>query len=169
MTKCKLCGKVHSFGRGRAFRIQASTPGRLARLLRGLRAEQLRRRPAPKQWSIREIALHLCDTELAYGFRYRKILAEPGSLLTPFDQDRWADGLAYRRQDLKAALAAFAGLRKAHLALLRGLSPRQWRQWGRHPEYPGRFVLEPVFIHLAAHDRNHLGQIRALRRRWLAR
>ncbi|MFQ5926524.1 MAG: DinB family protein [Terriglobia bacterium] len=169
MRKCQLCGEVHAFGRRQAFRIQAATPAKLKRLLRGLSARALQRRPAPRKWSLQEIAVHLFDVELAYGFRYRKILAEPGSLITPFDQNRWADGLDYRHQNLRAVLDAFAALRRAHLALLAGLSAQQWRRAARHPEYRGRYVLEPAFIHLAAHDLNHLHQARALRRRWRAR
>ncbi|MFQ5817414.1 MAG: DinB family protein [Terriglobia bacterium] len=168
MRKCKLCGEVHAFSRRQAFRIQAATPAKLKRLLRGLNARHLRRRPAPRTWSLQEIAVHLFDVELAFGFRYRKILAEPGALITPFDQNRWARELDYRRQNLRAVLDAFAALRKAHLALLARIPAKQWRRAARHPEYRGRYVLEPAFIHLAAHDRNHLSQIRALRRRWRA-
>ena len=167
---CRLCGKVHEFSRHQAFRIQAATPGKLRRLLGGLSPQQLKRRPAPRKWSMQEIATHLLDCELAYGFRYRKILAEPGSLIVPFDQNRWADGLNYRQQNLRATLDAFASLRNAHMKLLAGLAPRRWRQWARHSEYKGyRYALEPAFIHLADHDLNHLSQVRALRRRWLAR
>ena len=166
MAKCRFCGKEHRYGRREALRAQAATPGRLRRLVAGLSAAQLRRRPAPRKWSIQEIALHLADVEIANGFRYRKAVAEPGSTLTPYDQDRWADGLNYRRLNLRAALEVFAALRKAHLLLLRGLSARQWRGWARHPEY-GRYELGAVFLHMASHDLNHLEQIRALRRRWL--
>lgn len=168
MSKCKLCGQVHPFGRRQAFRIQAATPAKLRRLLAGLSARRLRQRPAPKKWSLQEIAIHLLDCEIAYGFRYRKILAEPGSLLLPFDQNRWAQGLDYRRQDLRVTLDAFVGLRKAHLKLLTGIGAKQWRRSARHPEYKHPYRLEPAFIHLAAHDLNHLSQIRTLRRRWRA-
>ena len=170
MKTCRLCGQAHGLGRRQAFRIQAATPAKLRRLLAGLTAAQLRRRPVPRKWSLAEIATHLFDCEVAYGFRYRKILAEPGSLLAPFDQNRWAAGLDYRRQNVQATLDAFVALRRAHLKLLAGTPARQWRRWARHPEYKGyRYALEPAFIHLAAHDLNHLAQVRALRRRWLAR
>lgn len=167
---CRLCGKVHGFGRRQALHIQAATTGKLRRLLAGLSARNLRRRPASRKWSLQEIATHLLDCEIVYGFRYRKILAEPGSLIGPFDQERWADGLGYRRQNLRATLDAFASLRNAHLKLLASLPARHWRRWARHPEYKGyRYALEPAFVHLAAHDLSHLSQVRALRRRWLAR
>ncbi len=167
MAACFLCGKKHPFNRRGAFHIQAATPAKLRRLVAGLSPAQLRRRPAPRKWSIQDIAIHLLDVELTYGFRFRRIVAEPGRLLVPFDQDRWADVLAYRKQDLRATLDAFASLRKANLKLLASLKPPQWRRAGKHQEY-GRYPLEPVFLHLAAHDLNHLEQVRALRSHWLS-
>lgn len=170
MKKCWLCGKVHGYSRREAFRIHAATPAKLRRLVKGLTRAQLRRRPSPRKWSISEIALHLADVEITFGFRLRKIIAEPGGLIAPMDQERWADGLHYREQDPRLALDTFAALRKSNLALFARLSKKQWRQWARHPEYPRlRYQLEPVFIHLASHDLNHLGQIAALRRRWRGR
>ena len=170
MKKCWLCGKVHNYSRRQAFRIQAATPAKLRRLTAGLSRAQLRRRPKPGKWSVIEIALHLADVEVSFSFRLRKIIAEPGGFIAPFDQERWASGLRYRDQDLRLGLETFAAQRRQNLALLARLSSKQWRQWARHPEYPGlRYRLEPVFIHLASHDLNHLGQITALRRRWLGR
>ncbi|MGH9803581.1 MAG: DinB family protein [Candidatus Acidiferrales bacterium] len=150
--------------------MQAAAPAKLRRLVKGLSRAQLRRRPAPRKWSISEIALHLTDVEVTFAFRLRKIIAEPGGLIAPMDQERWAEGLRYRDQNLRMALNTFAALRKSNLALFSRLSNKQWRQWARHPEYPRlRYQLEPVFIHLASHDLNHLGQIAALRRRWQGR
>lgn len=170
MKKCWLCDKVHNYSRRQALRIQGATPAKLQRMVQGLSRAQLRRRPAPRKWSIGEIALHLADVEVSFSFRLRKIVAEPGGLIAPFDQERWAEGLRYRDQDLRMGLEAFAAQRRQNLALLSRISNKQWRQWARHPEYPRlRYQLEPVFIHLASHDLNHLGQIATLRRRWLGR
>ncbi|MGH9862140.1 MAG: DinB family protein [Candidatus Acidiferrales bacterium] len=169
MTKCRLCGQVHRITRRQAQRLQAATPAKLRRLTSGLTPRQLTRRPKPRKWSIQEIALHLHDVELAFAFRYRVILAEPGGVLTPFDGDHWANRLHYRRQNLRAALETFTTLRREHLAMLSRLTTKQWQQWAKHTEFPGyRYRLEPAFIHLAAHDLSHLAQIRTLRRRWLA-
>lgn len=170
MKKCWICGKAHNYSRREAIRTQTATPAKLRRMVKGLSRAQLRRRPAPHKWSISEIMLHLADVEVSFSFRLRKIIAEPGGLIAPFNQERWAERLRYRDQDLRMGLEAFAVERRRNLALLSRLSARQWRQWARHPEYPRlRYQLEPVFIHLASHDLNHLGQIAALRRRWLGR
>lgn len=133
MRECRLCGNVHPFGRRGAFRMQAATPAKLRRLLNDLSAAQLRRRPAPRKWSAQEIAIHLFDVEVAFGFRFRRIAAEPGASLVPFDQDRWADGIAYRNQDLRAALDAFAELRKGQPQAARFAPARSVAPLGKAP------------------------------------
>ncbi len=41
--------------------------------------------------SVRQIVRHLADSEIASRFRLRQALAEPGHVIQPFDQERWAD------------------------------------------------------------------------------
>src|SRR5687767_4865910 len=58
------------------------------------RAALLRPERAGK-WSVGQVLRHLVDTEWVYGYRVRKIVAERGSTIVGYDQDRWADGLRY--------------------------------------------------------------------------
>jgi hypothetical protein len=44
-------------------KLQAVAAQRLDRLLKGVHASKLRKRPSPDKWSIAEIVLHLGDTE----------------------------------------------------------------------------------------------------------
>jgi len=78
-------GQVRKRG---ALRVQAATPARLRRAMAGLSRTALAWRPAPGEWSIQEIVCHLADVEVVNGWRYRMILAQSGSRLTAFDQDR---------------------------------------------------------------------------------
>ena len=105
-----------------------------------------------------EIIAHLADCELVYGFRYRKILAEPGSTLAAFDQDAWAMGLQYQNQVFKPLLESFGALRRANLALLRAITLDAWNKAGRHPEY-GTLTIGQLVLHLVTHDRNHIAQV----------
>ena len=163
-SRCRICKRDHGLTAKDALRVQAQTPGRLATVLRGVPADRVARRPRPKKWSMREILVHLRDCEIVYGSRIRKMIAEKGGGLIPFDQDRWADGLAYRREDTKLALESFAALRRANVALLQNLGPTVFDRHGIHPEY-GRLTVRQLAIHWAAHDENHLGQLQALRKK----
>src|ERR1022692_4088663 len=55
-------------------KVQAATPKKLARLIKGVSLSKLRKRPAPDKWSVVEILAHLADTEIVGGFRIRMIL-----------------------------------------------------------------------------------------------
>ena len=145
-------------------RVQAATPGRIRKLVRRLPARQLKRRPAPGKWSIAEILAHLADTELVGGNRIRMILGAPGTPIQAFDQDDWAKAMRYREQDARISLEAFCVLRERNLALLRSLTPRQWKQHGMHQER-GKETVVRVAEMFAGHDLNHLQQIERLAKR----
>ncbi len=146
-----------------AMRVQATTPARLRRAMAGLSRQDLARRPAPGKWSIKEIICHLADVEVVNGWRYRMILAQSGSPLTAFDQDRWANETAYLRQDPALALEAFTALRRRHLALIRATPRSTWTRFGLHEER-GRITFGDLVEWEAAHDLNHLAQMARLRR-----
>lgn len=139
-------------------RAQAAFPARLAAAVRGLTAAQVAFRPAPGKWSIKEIVRHLADVELAYGFRYRMMLAQDTPPLQPFDQDLWATNLLYQRADLPSALATFHAVRAENVALARRVGREAWAHQGQHPVY-GTVRVQQMLDHIVHHDANHLGQI----------
>ena len=59
--------------------VQAATPKKLERLIKGVPTTKLRKRPAPHKWSVAEILAHLADAEIVGGFRMRLILGAPGT------------------------------------------------------------------------------------------
>ncbi len=159
---CVLCGSPGPVT-ANPLKVQAATPGKLLRLTRDLTRTQLLARPAPGKWSIHEIVCHLADTEVANAWRYRKVLAEEVLGLTDWDQDRWAAGHHYRRQDLGLALEQFRSLRVRNLALLRVVGRKRWVRASAHPTM-GRLSAAQMLAHLAHHDAKHVEQIEGIRR-----
>ena len=139
-------------------KVQAATPKKLERLLKGVSAAKLRKRPAPGKWSVAEIVTHLADAELARAFRMRLVLGSPGTPIQPFDQDVWVAALHYGKRDVRKSLTLFRALRETNLELLKALSPEQWKQWGLHAER-GEESIETMSRMAAGHDLNHIGQI----------
>ncbi len=158
---CAICRRDHPETDSRALSILASTPRRLETVLSSVGPREAVARPMPGKWSIKEIASHLADTELVYGFRYRRTIAEPGARLGEFDQEIWAKELLYRKQRLDTIKMAFSALRKQNLELLKLVPKGVWSQHATHPEY-GTVSLREMVAHLATHDRNHLSQIERL-------
>ncbi len=142
-------------------KLQAAAPKKLERLLKGVPAAKLRKRPAPGKWSIAEIVAHLADTELVGSFRMRMILGAPGTPIQGFDQDKWVVALHYEKRDARKALEQFRIVREANLALFKTLKPEQWKHHGLHSER-GPESIETIVTMFAGHDINHLKQIEAI-------
>ncbi|MGA2719374.1 MAG: DinB family protein [Candidatus Acidiferrales bacterium] len=142
-------------------KLQTAAPQKVERLLKGVSAAKLRKRPAPGKWSIAEIVAHIADTELVGGFRIRLILGNPGTPITAFDQDVWVTALHYDKRDARKSLEQFRALRTANLALLKTLTREQWQQHGMHSER-GPETVETIVTMFAGHDLNHIKQIEAI-------
>lgn len=142
-------------------KVQASTAGQIAKLLKGAPKARLKKRPAPGKWSVAEILAHIADTEIVAGYRMRSILGAPGTPIPAFDQDKWAEAENYDKQDPRLSLEVYRTVREANLRLLKSLRPEQWKHFGIHSER-GEESVERITQMMAGHDLNHLGQIVAI-------
>jgi hypothetical protein len=159
-------------------RLQAA-PVTLAAALGRRASDELGRQPAERAWSATEIVCHLRDVEELFQLRFHTIVAldDPvilvfgadaaqlapwqigGAIRHPLDPDRWAEDRQYRRHDVAAALSAFRRRRDEVLTLLGGLTDAQWARRGVHL-HRGALPLDAWAANLAAHDDNHLAQLR---------
>ena len=142
--------------------VMRVTPGQLVRLLTGASRKVLTTRPAAGKWSVVEIAAHLADAEVAFSWRIRNAIASPGAALAWWDQAVWAERLGYRAIPWRASVGSFKALRTANLTLLRSLPPASWDAcYGTHATRGRQSVRDFVTLE-AAHDLNHLRQIKAI-------
>ena len=139
-------------------KVQAATPKKLDRLVKGVSPAKLRKRPAPEKWSVAEILAHLADVEIVIGWRMRSILGAPGIAVQAYDQNAWHASLHYDKRDPRKDLIQQRVLREANLAMLKTLTPSQWKQFGTHSER-GEESIERIVRMVAGHDLNHLQQI----------
>jgi hypothetical protein len=144
--------------------VQAATAKRLERLIKGVPTAKLRKRPAAEKWSVSEILAHLADAEIVGSFRMRLILGAPGTPIVAFDQDAWVISGHYEKRDPRKSLEQFRVLRDANLAMLKSLTPAQWKHYGMHSER-GQETIERIALMFAGHDINHLQQVEAILKR----
>jgi hypothetical protein len=138
--------------------VQAATAKKLERLVKGVSTAKLRKRPSPDKWSVSEILAHLADAEIVGSFRMRLILGAPGTPIAAFDQDSWVTSGHYEKRDPRKSLEQFRMLRETNLALLKSLTPEQWKHYGMHSER-GQETIERIVLMFAGHDLNHLLQV----------
>lgn len=136
--------------------------GRLERSIDDLGEYQLEFRPAPNKWNIREIVIHLCDSEIVAAHRIRRVLAEDEPLLTSYDQDKWASRLSYNKRNLHHATELFKLLRKSTSELFEDLSENDWQRTGVHDEHGKMSLIDLVRLY-AEHCESHVSQIRQIR------
>lgn len=141
--------------------VLEATPVRIASLITGRDPGALRRSPAPGRWSVAQIIAHLADAEIVGAYRFRMILAAPGTPIQAFDQDDWARAMKYEAADPRASLALFESVRAAQLRLWRGLNDEELDRFGIHAER-GKESVRHLLSLYAGHDLNHLAQIERL-------
>ena len=152
---------LSNIGDADSWQILASTASRLRDAVAGRSEPELSRTPAPGRWSVRQIVAHLADCEVVAGWRLRSILATNGTVLQPFDQNRWAEVFRYEDAPISEALDLFEASRRANVRMLRSVDPALLDNFGMHAERGRESITHLVRLY-AGHDRNHLRQIEAL-------
>lgn len=154
--------RLESIVRGKdPIALQRDTPQALASLLEGVSEEVLGRSPAPGKWSVRAIVAHMAEDELVSTWRYRQMIQTNGVTLAGFDQDLWARLGGYESWSTREALEMFRLAREANLRMFDMLTDEEWQRYGVHEER-GRLTVQDLARHMAAHDLNHIEQIRKL-------
>jgi hypothetical protein len=143
--------------------VLTSTAERIRTLTAHLTEAQVNIPPAPRKWSITQIAAHLADCEIVFSFRLRQTLApsldQPQAIIQPFDQDAWAT--RYQAYHFEPALALFQSARNWNLLFLTTVSQDDRHRPTTHPER-GTMPFWTIVETMAGHDINHLQQLERL-------
>jgi hypothetical protein len=126
------------------------------------------RRPGPEGgFSFLQNVWHLADLERdGYGERIARLRCEDHPVLPDFDGARVARERDYRSRSVRDGLAAFAGARRANLAILATVADDEWSRGGIQ-EAVGLVTLGDIPRMMADHDASHRLEIRALAGEWL--
>lgn len=92
-------------------------------LLRGLTEEQVTYRPAPSEWTIKEIIGHMSDTERVFAYRALAFARGDQASLPGFDQDEYMVDANFNDRTLADLCDEFTAIRQASLALFRSFTP----------------------------------------------
>lgn len=123
-------------------------------------------KPAPKEWSVHQVIVHLADSETNSYLRARRLVADPDKPLMAYDQDEWANKLNYHDQSTEDALAVTRAVRKMTYDFIRKLPDEIWDNAAVHPEYKDPYTFEKWLRIYSNHPYDHLGQIQENYRLW---
>ena len=118
-------------------------------------------------WTIHEIVVHIADSEANSYIRCRRFLAEPGSNLMAYDENRWAVELNYHDQNTEDALELFRLLRKMTCDLIRTAPDEAWSRACFHPEN-GTMTLDDWLDVYERHVPEHVAQMAEVHAAWQA-
>src|SRR5260370_2883354 len=115
-------------------------------------ASDLRKRPAPAEWSVLELLGHLVDAETVMSGRFRWTVSQDEPPLLGYDQDLWVARLGHNDDRPDELLAVFAPLRAPNLRLWRRASADDRLPLAMHTER-GPESYDRIFRILYRHAR----------------
>jgi hypothetical protein len=130
--------------------------------LAGIEEEELDRADGD-EWTPREIAHHLADSEMMGAIRLRRILAEDEPVIAGYDEKRFAKTLT-RRRPIGPSIEAMRWARESSLQIIERLTEAEWGREARHEEL-GPYSLDRWLEVYAAHAHDHAAQITRARGR----
>ena len=127
-------------------------------LLRGVDPSRTTTGYAPGKWSIRDIVLHMADTERVMGYRALHIARADVTPLPSFDENAWTPMAGANARSMESLLAEFEATRRSTVAMLEGLPPEAWTRIGTASGKP--VSVRALAWIIAGHERHHLAIIR---------
>ena len=138
--------------------ILREMPGWLEAHLTQLSPEQWHHPEGAGKWSLVQVAAHLADTEIAFGWRARQVLTADNPPLHGFDEGAWLERFAYAEAEPAMALDTFLTLRRWNLRVWDRATAADLQRTGEHSER-GPETLDRLLRMNAGHDLRHRRQI----------
>jgi hypothetical protein len=132
----------------------------VAEALRGISEDELDR-SASGEWTPRQIAHHLADSEMMSAIRLRRLVTEDSPLLSGYDEVEFARMLT-RDRPVGPSIEAMRWARESSAQIIERLTDAEWKRTGSHAE-SGPYSVETWLETYAAHPHDHAAQIKRSR------
>lgn len=129
-------------------------------LLRALSEEQGMIRPAPGEWSIKQVIGHMSDTERIFAYRALRIARGDTTPLPGFDQDPYVPAGHFEERTLSDLLDEFVAIRHANLFLFRNLTTEDAMRMGTASNNP--ISVRSLVYMCAGHEHHHMESLRTV-------
>ena len=132
--------------------------GETLTLLRGVDPARTTSGYAPGKWSIRDIVLHMADTERVMSYRALRIARADATPLASFDENAWTPMAGADARSMESLLGELEATRRSTVAMLEGLPAEAWSREGTASGK--RVTVRALAWIIAGHERHHLAIIR---------
>lgn len=127
-------------------------------LLSPLGEDQARFRYAPGKWSVKEMVVHVLDTERIFAYRLLRIARGDATPIPGFEQDEYARASEADQRPMADILAEYRAVRAATLQLAGSLSDEALARQGTASGYP--VTARALIYIMAGHEQHHLRLLR---------
>jgi hypothetical protein len=127
----------------------------------GITDQELDHSAVEGEWTPRQIAHHLADSEMMSAIRIRRMLTEETPVIFGYDEKAFAEKLTSDRP-IEPSLEAMRWARETCSQLLDRMTVDDWHIVGTHTE-SGRYTTEDWLRIYAGHAHDHAQQIKRSR------
>jgi len=129
-------------------------PEQLRQLVGHLTDEQAQFAYAPSKWSIKEMLVHVLDTERIFAYRALRIARGDQQPLPGFEQNDYVPTSGANARPLESILNEYATVRAATLSLLDSFQPDAYDRMGTASGHP--VSVRALAFMLPGHEAHHL-------------
>ena len=141
----------------------ASRPDRLLNVLTTLEPADWESPYRPGGWTVRQVVHHLPDSHLHAYTRFLFALAQDGTRIVPYDEERWIAVIDERQINADLSLALLRALHARWSALLRTLQGDDFQRSIHHPEHDAPITVDVLLGMYAWHGDHHLAHIESVK------
>jgi uncharacterized damage-inducible protein DinB len=138
--------------------VLSGQPDELAQLLHGVSDEGANVRPAPGEWSIKEVMGHVCDVERVFSYRALRIGRGDTAALPGFEQDDYVRATDFNRRTLADLIEEFRLQRRANVICFRAFTEEESLRRGTASNTP-LSARAGLYI-MAGHVMHHIESLR---------
>jgi uncharacterized damage-inducible protein DinB len=128
------------------------------RLLEPLPESRADTRYAEGKWSVKEVLVHVADTERVFAYRALRFARRDETPLPGFDENRWVAGLSMSGRTLPSLGDELRSVREASLALFGNLDEEAWDRSGLANDV--RMSVRAAAWVIAGHEIHHRNILR---------
>jgi len=123
-------------------------------VLAGLSEAKALYRYAPGKWSVKEVVGHVTDTERVFSYRALRFARGDATALPGFDENAWVPAGSFDARSLADLAAELDAVRRATLALFRGLDAAALARRGTASD--NAVSVRAIAWIIAGHERHHV-------------